>query len=66
MLNEVKKTVKSETMIFSYILIIAGVIQVNLPLLKGNFGEYYGVATTVIGIVVAVLRMRTTKPLKEL
>jgi len=57
---------KSRTIWFSIILAILGVVDTNLHLFKDLIGpEYYGFVVTGIGAVVAVLRVVTTKPLKE-
>lgn len=61
------KSLKSQTMLFSYALVIMGVISTNLPLMQNIIPEqYYGIIVTVIGILVAMLRLTTTKPLKDL
>ena len=60
-------TFKSETMWFSYALVILGVVELNLKLMENIIPpEYYGAVVTVIGVIVALLRFRTTKPLKDL
>ena len=61
------KTFKSQTMWFSYALVILGVVELNLKLMQNVIPtEYYGAVVTVIGIAVALLRFTTTKPLKDL
>ena len=60
------KTLKSETMWFSYALVVFGALEMNMGLLKDVLGDHYGLAMTVVGVIVAVLRFRTTKAIKDL
>ena len=66
MLHNALKTLKSETLWFSYALVVFGAIEMNLGLLKEPLGDYYGISMTVVGVIVAVLRFRTTKPVSDL
>ena len=66
MLDNIKKSLKSETMWFGYALTIFGIVEANLHLMEDNLGTNYGYAVTAVGIIVAVLRTTTTKPIQEL
>jgi len=59
------KPFKSKTINFSYILVVMGVIEMNLPYVKEQLGDYYGFILMGVGVVVAVLRKVTNKPLSE-
>jgi hypothetical protein len=57
---------KSRTMWFSLLLVVFGALMDNLPALQNMIDpKYYGLVLTVIGIIVAILRFLTTKPLDE-
>ena len=57
---------RSRTIWFSVVLSVLGVVDANMHLFRDLIGpDYYGFAVTGIGIAVAVLRVVTTKPLKE-
>jgi len=63
----IKKSIKSETMLFSYGLIIFGIIEANLEIIQDFIPDKYdGLAVIGVGIVVALLRVSTTKAVKEL
>ena len=64
--DSVGKTFKSETMWFGYALTILGVLEANMHLMEKNLGDNYGYAVAGIGVAIAILRMTTTKPLKDL
>ena len=66
MLTKVKSYAKSETMWFALLLTVLGIVEVNLPMMKSDLGVYYPYIFTAIGIVVALLRMTSTKPISEL
>jgi len=50
---------------FSYLLAAFGVIEQNLPMVKEQIGDSYGLVFMGVGVVVAVLRKVTTQPLNE-
>jgi len=61
-----KETIKkSKTLNFAVVVTVFGIIELNLPLVKENLGNYYGYVFIGIAIIVAVLRKLTTKPLNE-
>jgi len=62
----IQQILKSKTMLFAIALAVFGVLEANAQLLSGFIPpEYYGSAVTMIGIIVAVLRVLTTAPLSE-
>lgn len=56
---------KSKTLMFSYLLVILGVLEVNLHLMQEALGPYYGATFVATAVVTAVLRTVTTKPLSD-
>ena len=51
---------------FSLALVILGALMDNFENLRGLIDErYYGLVLVVIGVVVAILRFLTTKPIGE-
>ena len=59
--DKIKAFYKSKTIIFSILVAIFGVLQMNLDILKGLMTDkMYGIAFIVISVVVAVLRAITT------
>jgi hypothetical protein len=60
------KMMKSRTMWFSLALVIFGALFDNLSYIQNLIDpRYYGFGYIVIGIIVAVLRFLTTKPLED-
>jgi hypothetical protein len=56
----------SKTMWFSLALVVLGVVYDNFSYIQNIIDPaYYGVTYIVIGVVVAVLRFYTVKPLEE-
>jgi uncharacterized membrane protein len=61
-----RKMRRSKTMIFALILMVLGVIYDNFSYIQDIIDpRYYGVSYIAIGVVVAVLRFYTVKPLDE-
>lgn len=58
------KPLKSRTIDFGLLLVIAGAVQLNLPALQLD-PKVQGWAIMGIGVVVVVLRYLTTKPVSE-
>jgi len=59
--DKIKAFYKSKTIIFSILVAIFGVLQMNLDILKGLMTDkMYGIAFIVISVIVAVLRAITT------
>ncbi len=57
---------KSKTLWFALMLAVFGVLQVNTEAFKHLMTpEVYGYFVTIIGIIVAMLRVVTTMPLKD-
>ena len=67
MMKKVKGCCRSKTMWWSLLLVILGAIGDNLSYLQSQIDErYYGVIVMGIGIITAVLRWNTTKPLEDM
>lgn len=49
----------------TYWLAILVAVSANLPGLSGLLGEYYGLASLVIAVLIAGMREVTTKPVSE-
>lgn len=57
---------RSRTMWFAYLLAIFGVLDANIPMFREMINpDWYGYIVTAIAMIVAILRVVTTKPLKE-
>lgn len=56
-LNRIKK---SKTLIFSLLLSLFGVLELQFSVLQPMLGEYYGLAFIAVSIVTAWLRILTT------
>ena len=66
-MSKLKRCHKSKTMWWALLLVILGAIADNLSYLQSQINErYYGFIVMGIGIVTAVLRWNTTKPLDEM
>jgi hypothetical protein len=56
---------KSKTMWFALLLVIFGALEAGFPYLESVIAQqYYGVLLVAIGVIVAILRFITTKPIK--
>ena len=61
-----KSMMKSRTMWFSLLLVIVGSLYDNLSYLQNVIDpKYYGITLVTIGIICAILRFLTTKPLGD-
>ena len=61
-----RKMRRSKTMIFALLLVVLGVIYDNFSYIQNIIDPaYYGITYIAIGVVVAVLRFYTVKPLDE-
>ena len=61
-----RKMRRSKTMIFALLLVVLGVVYDNFSYIQNILDpRYYGISYIVIGIVVAVLRFYTVKPLED-
>lgn len=56
---------KSKTLIFAMLLAFMGAIEVNVPMIQGLLGDYYGLVYILIGACIAALRVATKVPLKD-
>jgi hypothetical protein len=57
--------VKSRTMWFSFLLVVFGALMDNFSYIQGLIDpKYYGIGYIVIGLIVAILRFLTTKPIE--
>mgnify|MGYP003353800697 CR=1 FL=1 len=60
------KMQKSKTMWFALALVVLGIIYDNFSYVQNIIDPaYYGISYIVIGVVVAVLRFYTVKPLED-
>ena len=61
-----RKMRRSKTMIFALLLVVLGVVYDNFSYIQNILDpRYYGISYIVIGVVVAVLRFYTVKPLED-
>ena len=61
-----RKLFKSKTLFFSYALVGLGVVEQNYSLLRDSIPpDYQGLVFVAIAVVVALLRLATTKPLGD-
>ena len=58
--------VKSETMWTALAVGALGAAIEGLPMISENLGDYYGMVFVGLGVLMAVLRIRTTKPVQDL
>ena len=56
---------KSKTIAFSILLAALGAVELQMHLIQGYLGEYYGVAYIAIAVIVATLRVVTTQALSD-
>ena len=62
----IRKAHKSKTMWFALLLVVLGVVYDNFSYVQNIVDpRFYGISYIVIGVVVAVLRFITVKPLCE-
>jgi len=60
-----KPMMKSRTMWFSFLLVIVGAVADNLPALQALISpQVYGYTLMTVGVICAILRFITTKPLE--
>jgi len=57
------KHLKSRTQLFNLAVAALGIIELNMHLLRDNFGDSYGFAFICVSIVAMVLRTVTTEPI---
>ena len=61
-----RKLFKSKTLFFSYALVCLGVVEQNYSLLRDLIPlDYQGLVFVLIAAIVALLRLATTKPLRD-
>lgn len=60
-----KKLLKSKTMIFSFLLTMFSVVELNMQILMPLLGEYYPVVFMIVALITAWLRVLTTVPLED-
>lgn len=65
MLCKLFKRLKSKTHIFSTIVGLLGILEVNYGLLREMLGEHYGWSYIVIMAIGYILREITTKPVSD-
>ena len=66
-MQKLSKCHKSKTMWWSLLLIVLGAVADNLSYIQNQIDErYYGLIVMGIGIITAVLRWNTNKPLDDL
>lgn len=67
LIRKLKALHKSKTMWWSLIVAILGVISENLSYFHDDLGDRtYGLILMGIGIITAILRWNTTKPLEDM
>jgi len=65
-MNAILQTLKSKTMVVSYLLILLGFVEAHFSLVAGFIpAAYHPVAISLIGLLMAVLRLVTTKPVAD-
>lgn len=65
-MNAILQTLKSKTMVVSYLLIGLGLVEANFGFVAGFIPEAYRpLAISGIGFVMAVLRLMTSKPVAD-
>ena len=64
-MDNLAKYIKSKTILFSAILAVMGVLELNLGLLEGLFGDWYGVVFILISATTAFLRVMTVVPISD-
>lgn len=63
---KLKKILKSKTMIFSILLAVLGVVELNMSIFSTFMSEeIYGVFVIVVGMITAILRVVTTTSLED-
>ena len=66
-MQKLRRCHKSKTMWWSLIIVILGVVADNLTYFHDTLGDaYYGLILMGIGIITAILRWNTTKPLEDM
>lgn len=65
MLCNIKKRLKSKTYIWSALVGVIGILEVNYGLLRDMLGEHYGWSYMVIMLVGFLLREATTKSIQD-
>ena len=62
----IRKMRRSKTMVFALLLVVLGVIYDNFSYVQNILDpRYYGISYMAIGVVVAILRFYTVKPLED-
>lgn len=56
-----KKPHKSKTINTAAVIALLGVVELNMPLIRDNLGEWYGVSYIAIAAVMAWLRFKTNE-----
>lgn len=64
-LSWIKKLHKSKTIIFSWLLLILGVVEINMHMLQEYLGEYYGITFMCVAIITAILRASTSQRISD-
>ncbi len=63
---KLKKLLKSKTMIFSILLAMLGVVELNMSVFSTYMTqEMYGIFVIVVGMITAVLRILTTSSIDD-
>lgn len=56
-----KKPYKSKTLNTAAVIAMLGVVELNMPLLRDNLGEWYGFSYIAIALAMAWLRVKTSE-----
>lgn len=60
-----KKPHKSKTINAAAVIAVLGVIELNMPLIRDNLGEWYGFSYIAIALVMAWLRFKTNEGITD-
>ena len=64
-MRKLKQIFKSKTINYSLLIALLGVLELNFNLVATYFGEHQGLVFIAISIFSAILRFKTTEPLKD-
>jgi hypothetical protein len=63
-LMDIKQKLKSDTHKWNLLMGVVGIVEINMGLLKGVLGEYYGAVFIVVAVIGYLLREKTTMPVE--
>ena len=65
MFKYMRNFMRSKTMWFAWLVMVFGVVEVNLHLIRDYLGDAYGIIFMIIAIISGTLRIYTTIPLHQ-